>query len=386
MLYIPFDIIALAQSSSGINSQTALFEFLYFIFFAVIILISFIPGIGQKAQLMFISRDVEKSVNMLENYVKDSRNIAEKLLKDKNFPDPKGFIDRVIDRFVIDPVNIEPTDIISRMKLLMRANEDTIRNMILKYDPNIDAMSRSQIEISTEVVNALNMIYKVIRHYLIMAKKLNSIMLMYQLQMVAPIYVKLAEAYAKAQKVFLQGIPVGDGLGPLVASRFLMNINDKWVPSKDTIAGTTEIEGRRVIVVKAEGPMATVGTPGEAVQNIIEKVEKEGNSVSRIITVDAALKLEGEDTGSIAEGMGVAMGDPGPEKIAIERVAAKYNIPIDAVIVKMSMEEAITEMRKEVYEAADKVVAYVKNLILERTKPGDTIVLLGVGNTAGIAQ
>ncbi|AWR97104.1 DUF1512 domain-containing protein [Acidianus sulfidivorans JP7] len=386
MLYIPFDIIALAQSSSGINSSTALFELLYFIFFAIIILVSFIPGISQKAQLMFMSRDVEKSVSMLENYVKDSRNIAEKLLKDKNFPDPKAFIDRIMDRFVIDPVNIEPTDIISRMKLLMRANEDTIRNMILKYNPNIDAMSRSQIEISTEVVNALNMIYKVIRHYLLMAKKLNSIMLMYQLQMVAPIYVKLAEAYAKAQKVFLQGIPVGDGLGPLVASRYLMNINDKWIPSKDTIAGTTEIEGRRVIVVKAEGPMATVGTPGEAVQNIIEKVEKEGTKVARIITVDAALKLEGEDTGSIAEGMGVAMGDPGPEKIAIERVATKYNIPIDAVIVKMSMEEAITEMRKEVYEAADKVVAYIRNIILERTNPGDTIVLVGVGNTAGIAQ
>ncbi|MCY0883350.1 MAG: DUF1512 family protein, partial [Acidianus infernus] len=56
------------------------------------------------------------------------------------------------------------------------------------------------------------------------------------------------------------------------------------------------------------------------------------------------------------------------------------------VIVKMSMEEAITEMRKEVYEAADKVVNYVKNIILERTKPGDTVVLVGVGNTVGIAQ
>ncbi|MEM4911503.1 MAG: DUF1512 family protein, partial [Metallosphaera sp.] len=80
------------------------------------------------------------------------------------------------------------------------------------------------------------------------------------------------------------------------------------------------------------------------------------------------------------------MGDPGPEKIAIERVAVKYGIPIDAVIVKMSMEEAITEMRKEVYLAADKALEYVRRIILERTKPGSTVVLVGVGNTAGIAQ
>lgn len=388
MVNVPFNIIALAQpSSSGSpSSATLFFEFLYFLFFAIIILISFIPGISQKAQLMFMSRDVERSVSMIEGYLKDARSIVEKLLKDKNFPDPKAFIDRVIDRFVIDPVSVEPTDIISRMRLLIRTNEDTVRSMILKYNPNIDAMSRSQIEVATEVVNALNTLYKVLRHYLIQAKKLNSLMLMYQLQMIAPILVKYAEAYAKAQKVFLKGIPVGDGLGPLVASRFLMNVNYKWEVSKDTIAGTTEIEGRNVIVVKAEGPMATVGTPGEAVENIIEKLEKEGKPVSRIITVDAALKLEGEDTGSIAEGMGVAMGDPGPEKIAIERVAVKYNIPIDAVVVKMSMEEAITEMRKEVYDAADKVVSYVKNLIVERTKPGDTVILVGVGNTVGIAQ
>lgn len=377
-------IIALAQTSSQGQSGAALaLSYIFYIFFIALLALSFFPGVQQKTQIMFLSRDVEQKLQMIEGYLKDSRGLTEKLLKEKGFADPKAFVDRIIDRFVIDPVSVEPTDIINRMKLLMRSNEDTVREMITAVNPNIDPMTRSQIEISTEVVNALNLIYKVIRHYLIMAKKLNSIMIMYQLQMVAPIYVKYAEAYAKAQKVFLQGIPIGDGLGPLVASRFLMKADQKFTVSKDTIAGSIEFEGRKVVVVKAEGPMATVGTPGEGVQNVIER---EGGRVSRIITVDAALKLEGEETGSVAEGMGVAMGDPGPEKIAIERVAVKYGIPIDAVIVKMSMEEAITEMRKEVYQAADKAIEYVKRIILERTKPGSTVVVVGVGNTAGIAQ
>ncbi|MEM3802597.1 MAG: DUF1512 family protein, partial [Saccharolobus sp.] len=72
--------------------------------------------------------------------------------------------------------------------------------------------------------------------------------------------------------------------------------------------------------------------------------------------------------------------------ISIERVAVKYNIPIDAIIVKMSMEEAITEMRKEIYQAASKALDLVKKTILERTKVGDIVVIVGVGNTVGVAQ
>ena len=265
-------IIALAQTSSQGQSGAALaFSYIFYIFFIALLALSFFPGVQQKTQIMFLSRDVEQKLQMIEGYLKDSRGLTEKLLKDKGFADPKAFVDRIIDRFVIDPVSVEPTDIINRMKLLMRSNEDTVREMITAANPNIDPMTRSQIEISTEVVNALNLIYKVIRHYLIMAKKLNSIMIMYQLQMVAPIYVKYAEGYAKAQKVFLQGIPIGDGLGPLVASRFLMKADQKFTVSKDTIAGSIEFEGRKIVVVKAEGPMATVGTPGEGVQNVIER-------------------------------------------------------------------------------------------------------------------
>jgi Uncharacterized protein conserved in archaea len=199
-------IIVLAQASSqGSQNGAALaFSYIFYIFFIALLALSFFPGVQQKTQIMFLSRDVEQKLQMIENYLKDSKSITEKLLKEKGFPDPKAFLDRVMDRFVIDPVSIEPTDIINRMRLLMRSNEDTVREMIMSANPNLDPMTRSQIEISAEVVNALNLIFKVIRHYLIMAKKLNSIMIIYQLQMVAPIYVKYAEAYSKAQKVFFK--------------------------------------------------------------------------------------------------------------------------------------------------------------------------------------
>jgi len=114
-------IIVLAQASSqGSQNGAALaFSYIFYIFFIALLALSFFPGVQQKTQIMFLSRDVEQKLQMIENYLKDSKSITEKLLKEKGFPDPKAFLDRVIDRFVIDPVSIEPTDIINRMKLLI---------------------------------------------------------------------------------------------------------------------------------------------------------------------------------------------------------------------------------------------------------------------------
>lgn len=374
-------LIAFAQSMN--SSQYQLLTIIPFYLLFIILMVLSMPGIGQRFQIWIMARDVEQGLYRIEKYLNDAKSQTEKILKDSGAKDPKGLVNRLSEMLLIEPVSIEPTDIIPRLRLLLRSSEDKVRLILTQNLQNIDPIIRSKLEVSAEITNTLNLLYKIIRHYLLLAKKLNSVVLLYQLQMIVPLYVKIAEAYSKAQNTFLKGIPVGDSLGPLVTSRFLMNAKRKWSPSRDTVAGETEFEGRKIIVVKAEGPMATVGTPGEAVENVIEEY---GGKISRIITVDAAAKLEGEETGEIAEGTGVAMGDPGPEKIAIERIAVKYNIPIDAVVVKMGIDEAITEMKKEIYQAGEKVVDIVKNIILERTKPGDTIVLVGVGNTVGVAQ
>ena len=377
-----FNIITLAQTGGSSAASYELTFLAYIVFFGLLALMS-LPGFQQRMYIYFASRDIENGLAKIEKSLNAAKNKTKQLLEKQGVSNADELTKRFAEMFTIDPVSVEPTDIISRMRLLIRTSEDKIKGMIMSALPNVDPVTRSKIEVSAEIVNALNMIHKVVRHYLLLGKKLNSYFILIQLQSIVPMLVKMAEAYEKAQDTFVQGIPVGDSLGPLVASRFLMNIPEKWSPSREMVAGETVFEGRKLIVLKAEGPMATVGTPGEAVENI---VEREHGKVARIITVDAAAKLEGENTGEIAEGTGVAMGDPGPEKIAIERVAVKYNIPIDAVIVKMSLEEAITSMPQEVYEAADKVVEIVKNIILERTKPGDTVILIGVGNTVGVAQ
>jgi hypothetical protein len=103
-----------------------------------------------------------------------------------------------------------------------------------------------------------------------------------------------------------------------------------------------------------------------------------------IVTIDAALKLEGEETGKIAEGVGVAIGGPGVDKYKIEELAKSRNIPLHAFVIFQSITEAITPMRESIAKAADVVLEKVRKLILEKAGEGDVVVIAGVGNTVGV--
>ena len=60
-------------------------------------------------------------------------------------------------------------------------------------------------------------------------------------------------------------------------------------------------KGRKLYLLKAEGPAGTVGRPGEAISRLVGDM---GIKIDTVIMIDAALKLEGEKTGDVAEGIG----------------------------------------------------------------------------------
>jgi len=102
--------------------------------------------------------------------------------------------------------------------------------------------------------------------------------------------------------------------------------------------------------------------------------------------IDAALKLEGEDSGSIAQGFGAAIGGIGIDRFKIEAIAAKYDIPIFAIVVRQSVKEAITLMKKEISDQAENVKSQVYEMITDNSNPNQTVLVIGVGNTLGVAQ
>jgi hypothetical protein len=152
---------------------------------------------------------------------------------------------------------------------------------------------------------------------------------------------------------------------------------------KDNVVASVPVEGRTAYVIKAEGPGGNVGKPGDAVKTIID--ENDGK-IATIIMIDALMKLEGEEVGEIAEGVGPAIGGPGVDQFKIEESLLKYRIPINAVVIKEDIGDNVMPMRKEIFDAVDKAIERVKEVILERTKEGDKVIIVGVGNSIGIGQ
>ena len=118
----------------------------------------------------------------------------------------------------------------------------------------------------------------------------------------------------------------------------------------------------------------------------VQVTDENKGKIAAVIMIDAGLKLEGEAVGEIAEGVGAAIGGPGVDAYKIEESVSKYHIPLYAVIVKEDIGDAVSMMRKEISDAADKAIERVKLVIEEKTKEGDKVIVVGVGNTIGVGQ
>ena len=353
--------------------------FMMLIWFLPIILFVFY---GQRIQLIITSRDIKKDMAKLEQFRNDSRNELIDYVKQKLSPngDPTQKLDRFFDYFTIMPVDIDPNGIIPKIHHLVRSREDTTRKQVKSMFSEISTLEITKVQNLLEIVTTLQLLHKIVRHLFLTAKKQNNYPLILPLQMMLPFIMEQAEALKDAIPAFKQAQPIGDGIGPLVVGGMMLNTK-KQKAEFETVYSESEFNGRKLILLKAEGPYATVGRPGEATESLIEKLKP-----NIIIMVDAALKLEGEDTGSIAQGFGAAIGGIGTDRFKIEAVAAKYNIPILALVVRQSVKDAITLMNKEISDQTENVRSQVYEMITDNSNPNQTVLVIGVGNTMGVAQ
>jgi hypothetical protein len=349
-----------------------------------VLFIALFFGFGQKLQMRQFLWDIDKGLRKLDLFRNSAKDLTLKTVKEIGKPstDPGPQINVLMEQFLISPVDMDPAGIVGKIDHLLDVRDAKFKEDVRRIAPGADSSQVMNLENLVEASWALNTIYRIIRHFYLMGKKTNSIFIIIQLQALLPLIIQEAEAYLGAAKAFAEGQPIGDGIGPLVASR-LMKDKEKRKVEKDVVVAETMIEDRRVIALKAEGPGGNVGKPGDAIKTIIE--ENVGK-VSMVVMVDAAVKFEGETSGEVSEGIGAAIGGVGTERFKIEQEATVHKIPVYAVIVKESLQEAITPMKKEIMDAGEKVIERIKSLILERSKPGDTIIVAGIGNTIGIGQ
>ena len=351
------------------------------ILFWLVFMLYFFTDLPQKTQFLRYEKGVASRLAVVESLVKESISKVKMYLHKLGVGNSDNLIGNSLENyFAIEPVSIEPIDIIKRLDHIITANEDKYKKDLRNSIPNVGVHMLNNIAVSLAIVSALYTVFKILRHYYLLGKKYENWVLLMQLYLLLPQLVKELMPYVRAVDTFMKGIPIGDSAGPLTAFK-LAGLAPRIDIEEDTVYSIVEIDNRKVYVIKAKGPGATVGKPGKAVAKIAEMLDYK---VARIITIDAALKLEGEQTGLVAEGSGAAIGDVGPEKIEIERIAVKCGAPLDAVIVKMGSDEAINPMTKEIADGVEKAYQKVLEIIRNRTKPGDNVIVIGIGNTVGV--
>ena len=354
-----------------------IFNILYLLFFLIYMLY------GQKIQMWTMLREINSAVGKLKKFKDDSRNVAISVIKETigTKTDPTPRVDQYLEYFTTFPSNLDPAGIVSKLEHIIDVRDTRFKDEIKIIAPGIDETKASNLEGVLEVALALNYVYRVVRHFYLLGKKMMSYLLIMQIQMQLPILMQQAKAYAGAAKAFAYGQPIGDGAGAMVAAKLMHGKKHREI-AKDIVAAQISISGRKVFVLKAKGPGANIGKYGVAIQKLIKRNKKKAT----VIMIDAGLKFEGEKTGSTVEGVGTAIGGIGIDQFKIEEAASKFKIPLNSVVIRMSIAESVAPMKKEIAEGVNEALAKVRRLIKERTKKGDVAIVVGVGNTVGIGQ
>ena len=368
----------LGNQFGGGDIITQILSVLFYVFFIVFLFY------GQRIQMYVMIREVEGSLFKLKYMRDEGRKMAIETIKEIGKPttDPSERVDRYLEYFTIAPQSMDPAGLVWKLDHILDVRDTRMKDEVKLMAPASDEVQVYNLENTLEAAMALNFIFKVVRHFYLQGKKTLSLYTIMQLQMILPLVMKEAEAYASALKAFAFGQPIGDGAGALIAAKLMHGYEVRKVP-KDCVAATVPFEGRTAFVIKAEGPGGNVGKPGDAVKAIIG--ENEGK-ITAVIMIDAGLKLEGENVGEIAEGVGAAIGGPGVDQFKIEEAVMKDQVPLYAVIIKEDIGDAVSMMRKEISDSTDKAIERVKTVVKEKTKEGDHVIIVGVGNTIGIGQ
>ena len=330
-----------------------------------------------KLYIMQMIWKLESDLKELEYYYLSSKKYVIDKLKDKSSKTKKK-ISSFMEFVISFPVDIEPINLVNKIEHILNRYEYRFEYFVDRVYNTEDKEDKKNFKYALIGATGTYQLYKIIRHYILTIKKTNNLQLAMILQMSMPLILKLAKANMRATEAFSKQIPIGDSIGPAVAAQ--LKTKDGIEIAKGIVVSKEKVFNREVYVMKAKGPGAELGKIAEAVRKAVKKYK-----INHIITIDAAAKLEGEKTGSTAQGVGVMMGGIGVERHRIEELAVEHNIPLDGIIIKMSPEEASIHMKKQIWEARDKAILELEDLLnsLDKNKK---VLIIGVGNTCGIGN
>jgi len=371
-------------------------------FFIILLLLVFFYGQNfqgwhASTQLKRALRKLEKSMEYGNNLIKKS--IAPFQSESQTAHDVEYFIKEMIEFFVLAPEKSEHLTLSNLNELNVR-REKRYLELIQKFLPRIEEQSLQQIVALLNTTTEINRLYKKVRHNLIVGEKTKSYWFLLQSASEISQTMLTAKAYRIALDSFMDNIPIGDSIGPLVVRKFardnsldpntsLTSETKTQIENDNYIKQSIHYRDRFCICLRAKGPEPRVGNPGMIIESVINKISSQDKKIAMLITIDAISRLEGEFPGTVAQGLGVAIGSMQKEKtdkIQIEHILNSQNpaIQMEAIVCRESLEEAFLPMIDPIKAAVPKILRILKQIIRSQTEPGDTVVIFGVGNALGI--
>lgn len=356
-----------------IGGGDAFSSIIFFVLFFIFIF--FYP----RLMIMQVLWNLERTASTLEGYTQKGKSVVIKKISKKPDRNLREAVTNFLEFFMIEPVSLDPYGIVKKFEHLSDLSEKRFQYFVKNVAPKTNPEEQANLVMGLAGAVSLHQIAKIVRHFVELVRKTKNLQLAMLLQMQLPLIERISKALLKGTEALANGWPIGDSFGPYTASRMIGDKRGKEI-EEDTLMVSKKIKGKQVMIIRAKGPGGRLGKLGKAVEKLVKK-----NKIAKIITIDAAAKLEGEKTGSIAEGIGVAIGGIGVDRSYIENISTSKGIPLDSFVVKMSQEEAIMPMKTEILNAADKMIKRVEENI-SKTKEKGKIIVVGVGNCSGIGN
>ena len=350
------------------------FDIISFVLF--IVLIFFFPKIMLYQILSLLNSKVASYEEMT---TKAQKIILKKIDKKTKLTNKqlKASIDRVMETFVVEPDTIDPNGIAKKIRYITNRHDKKLDLFVDDITKGFSKEYKKNLSASITHTIGLYQVTKIIKHYIELVKQTKNFQIGMILQMQLPFIDKEMKALYSSIPALINNIPVGDCIGPLYAANIIGDSKTEEI-TEGTVVAKKKIKGKEIFILKADGPGANLGNIDEAIKKIVAK-----NKIDKIITIDASGALESEKTGSVAEGVGFAMGPRGAERFFAETFLTNKNIPVDGVIVKMKPEQALMPMKKEIKEALPLVDEAVWRSMKEVKKK---VIIVGVGLTVGVGN
>jgi hypothetical protein len=165
------------QSDIGMILQTLFsFSFIIYLFYA------------QRIQAMTMLRTIEGTLRKVKEIRDKGRNTSIEAVKEaaEDDYDPAPEVERFLEHFFIPPTSLDPAGIVGKMGQLLNVRENIFEAEVRAMAPKASDSEVNNLENLLEASLALNIYYKVIRHFYLLGKKTMNIYIIMQIHMILP--------------------------------------------------------------------------------------------------------------------------------------------------------------------------------------------------------